>query len=226
MQTSWHHNHSREEEKFLETIVKGGWLTLAWLFCSWDCGLLGKSRTQFGCIHLPGNEQHHLVAIRCLSPYKRGKVFSPACFLAKTLFVAWHPSRCTNRRASLPLRFANTTYQVVIGHILQQNVSLSSGMTGIQLPGLPQLQQFWEWGTEMRQFICKTESCIASNELKNKQKTTQMWHLLFSNYSCCIFTADEKQTSFSVLSLPACLETQLSLDACRSIFFKRSAFPF
>lgn len=154
------------------------------------------------------------------------KVFSPACFLAKTLFVAWHPSRCTNRRASLPLRFANTTYQVVIGHILQQNVSLSSGMTGIQLPGLPQLQQFWEWGTEMRQFICKTESCIASNELKNKQKTTQMWHLLFSNYSCCIFTADEKQTSFSVLSLPACLETQLSLDACRSIFFKRSAFPF
>lgn len=79
----------------------------------------------------------------------------------------------------------------------------------------------------MRQFICKTENCIASNELKNKQKTLHKCDTCsFQITAVVFFITDEKQTSCSVLSLPACLETQLSLAACRSICFKRSTFPF
>jgi len=40
-----------------------------------DCGLLGKRGSQFECGCPHGNEQHHLLATSCLSPYKRRRYF-------------------------------------------------------------------------------------------------------------------------------------------------------
>lgn len=156
------------------------------------------------------------------------KVFShfpppPALFLAKTHFVTRHPSRCIDRHASLPPHHLpwdiraypaanhgtflwcdrNTASRLAIVPII---LGVRNRDETVYLQNRKLYR--WQWTEE------QTEDF------------TQMWHLLFSNYSRCIFTTDEKQTSCSVLSLPACLETQLSLAACRSICFKRSAFPF
>lgn len=80
-------------------MVKGG-MTQSSLECfvsEVDCGLFGKGASQFECISLRVNEQHHLLATGCPSPYKRGRyfliLFSPAILLTETPFVARRASR-------------------------------------------------------------------------------------------------------------------------------------